>query len=269
MPFAKVNSINLYYELQGQGKPLVFLHGYTGSHEDWKNQVDILPPGNMSLAVDHRGHGRTEAPKNEGEYSIKIFSEDIHALLRTLNIDQCCLVGHSMGGFMSLQFVLDHPEMVRALILVDTSSGDFERAPGFEELRAKLDELARNEGMEAAFEYDAANNPVRIERFKKHPELKEITRRKVLNTSVDGYIYVARTFGKWPSVTSRLSEIKAPTIIFLGEEDAGFVKASQTLKDNIPSSELITIPGAGHSPHEEAPDLFNKALLDFLQKIEY
>ena len=269
MPIAKVKNINLYYEKQGEGKPLVFLHGYTGSGDDWKNQVKILPSGYMSIAVDHRGHGQTEAPKNENDYSIKIFSEDVCALLKHLNIDQCCLVGHSMGGFMSLQFVLDHPGLVKALVLVDTSSGDFERAPGFEELRAKLDELARTEGMEAAFEYDAANNPLRIERFKKHPELREITRQKVLNTSVDGYIYVARTFGKWPSVTARLPEIKVPTLIFLGEEDAGFIKASQTMKDNIPSSELVTIPGVGHSPHEEAPDLFNKALLDFLPKIKW
>lgn len=269
MPIAKVNDIDFYYEQQGQGKPLVFLHGYTGSCDDWKNQVNILPAGYMSIAVDHRGHGQTEAPKNEDDYSIKIFSEDVYALLKHLAIDHCCLVGHSMGGFMSLQFVLDHPDMVKALILVDTSSGDFERAPGFEELRAKLDELARTEGMEAAFEYDAANNPLRIERFKKHPELRGITRQKVLNTSVDGYIYVARTFGKWPSVTARLPEIEAPTLIFLGEEDAGFIKASQTMKDNIPSSELVMIPGVGHSPHEEAPDLFNKALLEFLPKIKW
>ena len=269
MPIARVNNVDFYYEQQRQGKPLVFLHGYTGSGDDWKNQVDILPSGFMSIAVDHRGHGRTEAPKNEDDYSIKIFSEDVYSLFRHLNIDQCCLVGHSMGGFMSLQFVLDHPDMVKALVLVDTSSGDFERAPGFEELRAKLDELARTEGMEAAFEYDAANNPIRIERFKKHPELREITRQKHLNTSVDGYIYVARTFGRWPSVTARLSEIKVPTLIFLGEEDAGFIKASQTMKDNIPSSELVTITGVGHSPHEEASDLFNRALLDFLARLEW
>ena len=74
---------------------------------------------------------------------------------------------------MSLQFALDHPDMVKALVLVDTSSGDWEMAPGYEEFRAMLDDLARNKGLEAAFEYDAANNPVKIEKFKQHPELKE------------------------------------------------------------------------------------------------
>jgi len=154
-------------------------------------------------------------------------------------------------------------------VLVDTSSGDFERAPGFVEFRAKLDELARNEGLEAAFEYDAANNPMRIERFQKHPELREVTRRKVMNTSVDGYVYVARTFGKWEPVTGRLTKIAVPTLIFLGEEDAPFIKASETMKESIKDSRLVTVPGVGHSPHEEAPDLFNKAFLDFVSKIEW
>jgi len=267
MPVVKINNIDLYYEQQGRGEAVIFLHGYTGSREDWVNQVNAASRNYMTIGVDHRGHGQTEAPKEEKDYSIKIFSEDVYALIKHLGVKQCCLVGHSMGGFMSLQFVLDHPDLVKALVLVDTSSGDFERAPGFEELRAKLDELAREEGLEAAFQYDAAHNPMRIERFKKHPDLREITRRKVLNTSVDGYIYVARTFGKWPPVTDRLNEIKVPTMIFLGEEDTGFIKASQTLKKSIANSELMIIPGVGHSPHEEAPDRFNQVFMDFLSKV--
>ncbi|MBL7211010.1 MAG: alpha/beta hydrolase [Desulfobacteraceae bacterium] len=269
MSVLKVNDVSLYYEQTGEGEAIVFLHGYTGSTQDWADQVKAVSDRYKAIAIDNRGHGKSEAPKAEEDYSINIFSEDLYALLRQLGIDRCCLVGHSMGGFISLQFILDHPELVKALVLVDTSSGDFERAPGFVEFRAKLDELARNEGLEAAFEYDAANNPMRIERFQKHPELREVTRRKVMNTSVDGYVYVARTFGKWQPVTGRLNEIAVPTLIFLGEEDAPFIKASQTMKESIKDSRLVTVPGVGHSPHEEAPDLFNKAFLDFLSKIEW
>ena len=269
MPSVKVNNINLYYDQTGEGEAIVFLHGYTGSGRDWVSQVNTISNTYRAITVDARGHGKSEAPGTEDEYAIHIFSEDVFALLNELGIDRCCLVGHSMGGFMSLQFTLDHPEPVKALILVDTSSGDFERAPGFDEHRAKLDELARSEGPEASFEYDVANNPLRVEKFKKHPELEEIARQKVMNTSVDGYIYVARTFGKWQSVTGRLKEIKVPTLIFLGEEDTPFIKASKTMKDGIPNAELITVPGAGHNPHEETPELFNRAFSDFLKKIEW
>ena len=154
--------------------------------------------------------------------------------------------------------------MVSALVLVDTSSGEWEVAPGYAELRSTLDDLARNRGLDAAFEYDAAHNPTRIERFKKHPEQREIAKQKVMGTSVDGYIFVSRSFGKWKPVTSRLSKITVPTLIFWGEEDAPFLNASKILKDNILHSQLVRIPGVGHSPHEEAPDLFNETLMTFL-----
>ncbi len=268
MPILSVNNINLCYEEAGEGETIVFLHGYTGSSQDWANQIPSVSKKYRAVAMDSRGHGRSEAPTEEEDYSVKIFSEDVYALLLKLGIEKCCLVGHSMGGFMALQFVLDHPEIIKALVLVDTSSGEFEVAPGYAELRAKLDELARNDGMEAAFEYDAANNPMRIERFEKHPELREVTRRKMMSTSVDGYIYVARTFGKWEPVTDRLNEIGVPTLVFWGEEDTPFLKASQILRDNIAGAKLVTMSGVGHNPHEEAPELFNATLLRFLSTIK-
>lgn len=269
MPLKKVNGIDLFYEDQGRGRAVVFLHGYTGSGEDWKNQVEALSPHYRTITVDHRGHGKSEAPKREEDYSIKIFSEDVYGILNGLGINECCLVGHSMGGFMSLQMVLDHPGPVKALVLVDTSSGEFERAPGYAELRARLDELARTDGLAAAFEYDAAHNPMRIERFQKYPEMREISLRKVLNTSVEGYVFAPKSFGSWKPVTDRLPEINVPTLIVVGEEDAPFIRASQIMNDSIKNSELAVIEGAGHSPHEEASDRFNHVLTDFFKRIKW
>ena len=265
MPIQMTKEIHLHYELQGQGQPLVFLHGFTGSTRDWENQTGIMSKRFQTIAVDHRGHGKTSAPTVEDRYAINIFSEDVYGLLTELKAPPCCIIGHSMGGFMALQLTLDHPELVKALVLVDTSSGEWEIAPGYAELRSKLDDLARNEGLEAAFEYDATHNPARIERFKKtQPELREIAKKRVMNTSVEGYIYVARSFGKWQPVTKRLSEIRVPTLIFLGEEDAPFFKAGQILHDGIKNSRLVKVPRAGHSPHEEATAFFNEKLTAFL-----
>lgn len=269
MPIANINGGNLNYEVAGQGEAVVFLHGYTGSTQDWANQASVLSPKYKVIALDLRGHGKSAAPSREGEYSVPIFAEDACALLKMLNIKKCCLVGHSLGGFIALQFALEHQDMLAALVLVDTSSGQSTRAPSFAQLRQKLDELARSQSMEAAFEYDAANNPMRIERFQKHPELREITRQKVLMTSVDGYIYASRAIGKWAPVTSELSEIKVPVLIYWGDEDLGFTEAVQVLKEGIADSELITVKGVGHSPHEEAPDVFNEALLKFLNRVKW
>ena len=269
MPVANINGVNLNYEVNGQGKAIVILHGYTSSSQEWANQVSVLSPRYMAVTLDHRGHGKSAAPSREEDYSMPIFADDVFKLLKMLNIDKCCLVGHSLGGFISLEFALDHPDMLAALVLVDTSSGEFERVPNYAELRQKLDELARSQGMEAAFEYDAANNPQRIERFQKHPEMREITRRKMLRTSVDGYIYVAKAMGKWQPVTHRLSEIKVPTLIYWGDEDTPFTNAALILQGGIAGSELVTVKGVGHAPHEETPEVFNDSFLKFLERINW
>jgi len=269
MPIVNINGVDLNYETAGQGEAIVFLHGMTGSTQDWENQISVLSPKYRVVARDQRGHGKSAAPSGEEQYSIPIFADDVFALLRMLDIKKCCLAGHSIGGFTALQFALEHPDMLAALVLVDTSSGQFARDPSFAQMQQKQGELARSQGMEAAFEYGTANNPTMIERLRKHPELREVTRRKMLQTSANGYVYGMRAIGKWKSVTSRLSEIKVPTLICWGEEDAGFTEAVQILRRGIANSELVTVKGVGHSPHEEAPDVFNEALLKFLNRINW
>lgn len=268
MPLATINGVKMHYQVWGEGPAILLLHGYTGSHQDWLFQIPLLSEAHQVVAMDQRGHGRSEAPSSAEAYSIEVFAQDARGLLQHLGIGKCCLTGHSMGGFAALEFALEHPDMVTALVLVDTSSGEFERVPGYAELRARLDELARNEGLEAAFEHNATHNLMIRERFERHPELREIARQRMLQTSVDGYVYTGGAISSWKPVTHRLREIKAPTLVVVGEEDTPFMRASQIMKESIPHSQLLIIPGAGHSPHEETPTLFNEALLNFLSGLE-
>ena len=269
MPVANINGLNLNYEVAGKGQAVVFLHGMTGSTQDWASQVAVLSPKYKTVALDMRGHGKSAAPTTEAGYSIPIFAEDVLGLLNMLDIRKCCLAGHSIGGFIALQFALGHGDRLAGLVLVDTSSGQFGIDPNYAQLRRKLDELARSQGPEAAFEYDARNNPMRIERFKKHPELREVSRQKVVMTSVAGYIYGPRAIAKWQPVTPRLSEIRVPTLIYWGNEDTPFAEPVKILNKGIAGSELVTVQGVGHNPHEEAPDIFNQALLKFLARVKW
>jgi len=269
MPIVNINGVDLNYETTGQGEAIVCLHGMTGSTQDWESQVSVLSPNYRVITRDQRGHGKSAAPSGEEQYSIPIFADDVFALLKMLDIKKCCLMGHSVGGFTALQFALGHPDMLAALVLVDTSSGQFARDPSVVQLQEKQRELARSQGMEAAFEFSITSMPATIERIQKHPELKEITRRKMLQTSVDGYIYGSAAIGKWQPVTDRLSEIKVPTLICWGDEDAAFTEAVQVLKRGIADSELVTFKGAGHNPHEEASEAFNGALLKLLDRVKW
>ncbi len=268
MPSAMINGVQIYYEVSGEGPAIILLHGYTGSHQDWAAQIPLLSKKYRVVAMDHRGHGKSAAPSSASDYSVKIMAEDAYSLLRHLGIDRSCIVGHSMGGFMALELVLKYPDMVGALVLVDTSSGEFERVPGYAELRAKLDELAQTEGMEAAFEYNAAHNPMTKEQFERHPERREIVRQKMLHTSVAGYIHVANSFSQWEPLTPRLSEIGVPTLIVVGDEDSPFLKPSKVMEESIARSRLVIIPGSGHSPHEEVAEVFNDILLSFVDGLE-
>jgi 2-succinyl-6-hydroxy-2,4-cyclohexadiene-1-carboxylate synthase len=268
MPIATINGVRIYHEVTGDGPAIILLHGYTGSHQDWVLQFPLLAKGYRVVAMDHRGHGKSEAPSSASDYSVKIMAEDAYSLLKHLDIDRSCVVGHSMGGFMALELALKYPDLVSALVLVDTSSGEFERVPGYAELRAKLDEMARTEGMEAAFEYNAAHNPMTKEQFERHPERREIVKQKMLQTSVDGYVYVANSFAQWEPLTPRLSEVKAPALIVVGDEDTPFHKPSKVMEESIAKSRLVIIPGSGHSPHEEAAEVFNDVLLSFLDGLE-
>jgi len=269
MPSGHVNGVNLNYQMAGTGNAVLFVHGYTGSGNDWSHQISALSPTHRVTAMDLRGHGKSDAPSKEEEYSMEIFRDDVLGLLDHLRMDKCCLVGHSLGGFIALEFALAHPHRLAGLVLVDTSSGDWDRPAGYGELRIKLDELARKEGMEAAFHYDASHNPLRIERFQKHPELREVFRKKMCMTSVDGYIYAGKAMGRWQTVTERLPRIGVPTLVVWGEEDWPFRTSARMLTERIPNAQLVTIQAVGHSPHEEAPGVFNDVLTKFLKKIDF
>jgi len=172
MTSAVINGVTIHCQVSGEGPAVTLLHGYTGSHQDWARQIPLLSKKYRVVTLDWRGHGKSEAPSAASDYSFELLIQDVYSLLRHLGIDKSCIVGHSMGGFIALELALRYPDEVSALVLVDTSGGEFERPPGFAELRAKLDELALTEGMEAAFQYNAAHNPMAREQFERHPELR-------------------------------------------------------------------------------------------------
>jgi len=266
MPTAQVNGIKLYYEMAGEGTAVVLSHGYTGNHYDWALQIPTLARKYRVIAVDHRGHGLSESPP--AGYSIPLFARDIHALLRHLEIDNCYFVGHSMGGFIALQFIVDYPQMVSALVLVDTRSSGVGNIPAYAEFKRRLHRIAQIEGMEAAFEYEIAHNPMTKEYLEKHPEKREVVKQKMLQTSVEGYVYAGEAILEWGDLTPQLSEIRVPTLVFVGEEDTYLIEPSKVIAEAIPGAKLRIIPGAGHSPQEEAPYTFNRELMSFLAEVD-
>ncbi len=266
MPGVNINGINLYYEVAGAGPSVVLCHGYTGSHQSWANQLPALSKKYRVVAMDHRGHGKSDAPSSVEACTIPVLADDVYSLLNHLGMTGCCLVGHSLGGFMSVQLVLDHPDVIGSLVLVDASAGPH-FIPGMKELGEKLNEIARRDGMGAAFEYNVQQSPLVQKRFERYPASREAAKRRMMEASVDGYVFIREAMNRREDLTSRLGEISVPTLVIVGEDDASFREPSEVLADGIPYSRLKVVPRAFHNPHEDTPEAFNKLLLDFLAEV--
>ena len=116
MPTLHTNGINLKYDEQGQGEPLLFLHGLGSQGEDWGFQVPFFAPHYRVVTVDLRGHGESDKPA--GPYSVSMMADDVVGLLDALKIESAHIVGLSMGGMIAFQLVVDKPERVRSMVIV-------------------------------------------------------------------------------------------------------------------------------------------------------
>ena len=266
MPRLAVNHVTLHYEVSGLGPPVVLCHGFGGSHQDWLHQVAALNRDYTVLTFDNRGHGSSDAPTAADAYSVSLFAADVLALADTLGCDKFSLAGHSMGGFVALRAALDFPRRLTSLILVDTAAGSVDM-PDQGELRAKLEEIARADGMAAAFEHNAAHNPLALKGYRLFPWHRELARRRLLEMSVDGYVYAGRALTEREDLTDRLAEIGVPTLVVVGEQDTPFRRPAEVLANGIPDARHEVIPGAAHSPNEEAVPVFNTLLADFLRAV--
>jgi len=255
MPKVRVNGIELYYEIHGQGYPVVFLHGFAGTVNMWQPQVPVLSRGYQFLIYDARGHGQSESPPSLEQYSADIVVEDLFQLLGTLGIEKAVVGGLSMGGYESLRFYLHHPQTVAALILIDTGPG-YRNPARREEWNRQQEErasLLETQGIEA-FTVDAPSYTPRDLMLRQNPVGLAHMARKV----------VAQHDSR---VIENLSEIKVPTLVLVGEKDTPFLQAAEYMSKVIPGARYMVIPQAGHAANQDNVEVFNRAVLDFLGKL--
>jgi 3-oxoadipate enol-lactonase len=257
------NGIDVNYTLDGPaGAPVVTLsHSLATDLSMWEPQVKALQGSYRVLAYDTRGHGGTDAPA--GAYTLDMLAEDGRALLRALGIARTHWVGLSMGGMIGQALALTAPELFQSLSLCDTSSRiPAEARPVWQE-RVKT---AETQGMEPLVEPTLGRwftAPFRESR-------KDVIGRvatMIRNTSPRGYAGCCHAIAAL-DLTDRLSAIKIPTLIVVGEEDQGTpVAASRAIHAQIAGSELQIIKSAAHLSNLEQPEAFTRALTAFLARV--
>ncbi len=262
MPKAILNGIDLYYEIQGKGKPLILISGLASDSQSWQAVIKNLSRHYLVITPDNRGVGRT-MPQNI-EISIRQIVHDSVALIKHLGLSYVNLVGHSMGGFVALDLAIRYPDCVNKLILAGTSVSNSKRNNALFSDWASCLESRMDLGMwfrtifywifsRRFFENDAAvNDAVRFAIEYPYPQSAAAFRNQVkAMTSYDG--------------TEDLSRVRAKTMVISGKEDLLFPTGeSSDLARAIPRAYLSVISNAAHSIHMERPQAFTNCVLDFL-----
>jgi len=229
MPEIRVNGTSIHYRIAGSGHPFVFTHGGDLDSSSWDSQVVFFSDRYRVITYDTRGHGRSELP--ESGYRVDDCVEDLHQLLDHLGVERTYLAGLSMGGYISLSFALTYPHRVAALVLSGTNCG-----PVVDWLHKRGHEKAarmRAKGTDAAIRYVRAHE-----------------------ANVDR-----------PDLTGRLSEIRVPVLLIVGERDIITPRRiSEKMHSEIAGSRLVELPDTGHKCHEEQPQAFNSIVSDFLDE---
>ncbi len=257
------NGIGVKYTLNGAASaPVVtFSHSLATDLSMWEPQVPAVAARYRMLRYDTRGHGGTDAPA--GAYTLDMLAQDAFELLETLGVERTHFVGLSMGGMIGQLLALTHPEKLRSLVLCDTSSRiPLEARPMWEE-RIRT---AERQGMEPHVEPTLGRwftPPFRERR----PDVVERVRAVIRGTDPKGYAGCCHAI-KMLDLTDRLQDIRVPTLVIVGEDDASTPPAaSRVIHERIPGSQLVVIPSASHLSNVEQPDAFTRARMAFLEKV--
>jgi pimeloyl-ACP methyl ester carboxylesterase len=259
--------LSLHYEVTGEGPDVLLVHGLgLSSMKTWRFQIPALARRYRVHAYDVRGFGQSNNPS--GRFSVQQHVHDLDALMRAIDLPKAIIIGFSMGGWIAQQFVLDHPERVRALVLSCTTSGlRPEGAVKFVERAARVERV----GMQPLAD-EQIRNTFDPKTLANDPALIAFYRENFLNEKENparSYASMFRALST-PNLTPQLSRIHCPTMVLCGGADNGITRgrtatdAAEILQQGIPGATLSVIPDGGHYAHLEQPQVWNDMVLSFL-----
>ena len=259
MPYFQHQGCTLYYQQSGAGEPLVLVHGLGSSSEDWEYQIPVLSQHYHVISLDVRGHGRSDKPRQR--YTIQDFAGDVLALLDHLALAKVHLLGISMGGMIGFQLGVNHPERLLSLIIVNS-------AP---EVRARN----LKDHMEI-FKRRLIARVLPLNRLAQalgkllfpHPEQHEL-REKIAQrwprNDKRAYMASLNAIIGW-GVTEQLQRITCPVLVISADRDYTPVELKREYVAKLPKATLLVIEHSRHATPLDQPDVFNQAVLNFLNQ---
>ena len=272
--FAEVNGTRLYYEVAGQGHSLVLIHGGFADRRLWNDQFNVFAQHYKVIHYDVRGFGDSALIKAEDKpYSNY---QDLYSLLQYLNIEKTYLLGLSLGGGIAIDFTLEHPEMVDALIPVATGLGGFDfeewiKGHPIKATFAEMEEAFHNHDLSRAAELSLqawTDGPARTS-DKVNAAVRERVRAMTLHNWERPDDESTQPQELEPPAILRISEISIPTLIIVGDQDIpAILTIADILEAKIKEAKKVIISDTAHHLNMEKPAEFNQTVLDFLQSLD-
>ena len=265
MPHAQVNGVTLYYEVTGDGPPIVFCHEFAGDYRSWRPQVEAFSGANRCITYSHRGYPPSNVPEDIDAYTQELLVDDLRGLLDHLGIERAHIVGLSMGGNVALNFALTHPERCLTAVVAGCGSGTVGREQ-FERDNDRVVGYLRTHGM-AAFAEMYAEGAARVTFKRKDLAGWNLFRRQLAEHSATGSAFaMAGVIRRRPTIFAlkeRLNQLTVPTLLVVGDEDEPCIEPGIFMKREIATSGLVILPQSGHTINLEEPERFNQAVGDF------
>lgn len=271
MPTVHVNGVTLYYEVTGNGFPLVFSHEFAGDYRSWEPQVRFFSRRYQVITYNYRGYPPSEVPEDPKAYSQELLVEDLYQLLRHLRISKAHIAGLSMGGNIALSLGLRHPEVCASLVVAGCGAGSTNREQFAKDVNAVVENLGKVGMMRFAEDF-YSQGPTRVQfRRKDIRGWQEFQAQMAEHSAIGSALTMQGVQLRRPSILkleAELQQLQVPTLLLVGDEDEPTIEPAIFMKRHIHSAGLLVFPQSGHAINLEDPDRFNGAVLDFLTMVE-
>jgi 2-succinyl-6-hydroxy-2,4-cyclohexadiene-1-carboxylate synthase len=262
--------MNLYYVTQGdsQNPPLVLLHGFLANHKDWQETVKTFKENYYCIVIDLPGHGGSVI--NESNDSFEGCAAQINAILDSLNLECCHLLGYSMGGRIALYTILSYPDRFQSFIMEGS-------CPGLKTKEEQEERVKQDAYIAKRIEKEKNNFRGYLDKWYEQPFFKSLKDDPVkyefflesrLENNPMQVAYALRVFGIGAQISlwERLAEVKVPVCLIVGEDDSKFYCFAEDMKKRFKQAELYVISVCGHNVHIEKTEEYVRILSNFLKK---
>ena len=273
MPYVTTSDdVELYYEETGSGRPLVFVHEFSGDYRSWEPQVRYFCRRYRCVTFNARGYPPSDVPQDLEKYSQRRAVADITDVMDALKMPQAHVAGLSMGGFAALHFGIHHPDRATSLVVGGVGFGA--EPAKTEQFRREVEVVARRFEQEGAKKFAPiyGSGPGREQYETKDPRgfgefLVQLGEHSDLGSALTLRGVQQRRASPFDMVPD-LAKLTVPVLVIHGDEDRPCLATGALLKQTIPSAGLMVLPKTGHTANLEEPALFNQALQDFFATVE-